>query len=77
MSTSDIAWQMEADDLAQAKNLVQMILQDWDFMTWNEVLAYDVVLSLKLGATASIGSAILAESAGTCRSPAAKMPSAC
>jgi hypothetical protein len=50
MSISDTARQMEADDLAQAKNMVQMILQDWDFMTWNEVLDDDIVLSLKLGA---------------------------
>jgi hypothetical protein len=50
MSTPDIARQMEADDLARAKDMVQMILKDWDFMSWNAVLAYDVVLSIKLGA---------------------------
>jgi hypothetical protein len=32
MSISDTAWQMEAENLARAKNMVQMILQDWDFM---------------------------------------------
>jgi hypothetical protein len=50
MSISDTAWRMENDDLARAKDLVQIILQDWDFLSWNELLAYDVVLSLKLGA---------------------------
>jgi hypothetical protein len=45
-----MSWQMEADELARAKNMVQMILQDWDFMTWNELLADDVALSIKLGA---------------------------
>ena len=49
MSISYTPWRMEADELAQAKDLVQMILQDWDFMTWNQVLADDIVLSLKLG----------------------------
>lgn len=50
MSINDTAWRMEADDLARAKNMVQMILQDWDLMSWNVLLADDVVLSLKLGA---------------------------
>jgi hypothetical protein len=44
------AWRMESDDLARAKDVVQTILQDWDFMSWNVLLADDVVLSLKLGA---------------------------
>lgn len=43
-----MSWRMEADELARAKNMVQMILQDWDFLAWNELLADDVVLSLKL-----------------------------
>jgi hypothetical protein len=50
MSTTDVVRQMEADDLARAKTMTEMILQDWDLMTWNELLADDVVLSLKLGA---------------------------
>jgi hypothetical protein len=45
-----MSWQMEADELARAKNMVQMILQDWDFMTWNELLADNIALSIKLGA---------------------------
>jgi hypothetical protein len=50
MSINETGRQMEADDLARAKNMVQMILQDWDLMSWNVLLADDVVLSLKLGA---------------------------
>ena len=38
------AWRMESDDLARAKDVVQTILQDWDFMSWNVLLADDVVL---------------------------------
>ena len=53
MSITDTAWRMEAENLARAKNMVQMILQDWDFMSWNELLADDIVLSLKLGAVGS------------------------
>jgi hypothetical protein len=49
MSISETAWQMEADELARAKDMVQMVLQDWDFMSWNELLSDDVLLSLKLG----------------------------
>ena len=50
MSMSETDWRMEADELARAKDMVQMILQDWDFMSWNELLADDVVLSLRLEA---------------------------
>ena len=50
MSINETGLQMEADDLARAKNMVQMILQDWDLMSWNVLLADDVELSLKLGA---------------------------
>jgi hypothetical protein len=49
------AWRMESDDLARAKDVVQTILQDWDFMSWNVLLADDVVLSLKLGAVEDLG----------------------
>jgi hypothetical protein len=49
------AWRMESDDLAHAKDVVQMILQDWDFMSRNVLLADDVVLSLKLGAVEDLG----------------------
>lgn len=49
MLTVDAARQFEAADLERAKNLTQSILQDWDFLTWNELLADDMVLSLRLG----------------------------
>ena len=57
MSTTDIARQLEAEDLARAKELTQSILQNWDWITWNELLADDVVLSLKMGSAgiASMG----------------------
>lgn len=50
MTTTDAARQIEAEDLARAKQMVQMILRDWDLMTWNELLADDVVLSIRMGA---------------------------
>jgi hypothetical protein len=53
MSINDTAWRMESDDLARAKDMVQMILRDWDFMSWNALLANDIVLSVKLGAVGS------------------------
>jgi len=52
MSTMDIAQQIEAENLARARELTQSILQNWDFITWNELLADDVVLSLRM---ASVG----------------------
>ncbi len=52
MSTADIARQLEAEDLARAKELTESILQNWDFITWNELLADDIVLSLRM---ASVG----------------------
>ena len=57
MSTTDIARQLEAEDLARAKELTESILQNWDWITWNELLADDVVLSLKIAAVgiASMG----------------------
>ena len=44
----DIARQLQAEDLARAKDLTENILRNWDFMMWNELLADDVVLSLHL-----------------------------
>jgi hypothetical protein len=41
---------METGDLARAREMVQMVLRDWDWLTWNAVLADDIVLSLRLGA---------------------------
>ena len=48
MSAADIAKMIEAEDLARAKDLTQSILQNWDFITWDELLADDVVLSMRM-----------------------------
>ena len=50
MTTMDTARQIEAEDLAHAKDLVQMVLRDWDWLTWNDLLADDIVLSIELDA---------------------------
>jgi hypothetical protein len=50
MTSIDTARQMEAEELAHAKDLVQMVLRDWDWLTWNDLLTDDVVLSIRLGA---------------------------
>jgi hypothetical protein len=50
MTAMDVTRQLEAEDLAHAKDMVQLILREWNLMTWNELLADDVVLSLRLGA---------------------------
>ena len=50
MTMTDTARQMEAEDLAHAKDLVQMVLRDWDWLTWNDLLTDDVVLSIRLSA---------------------------
>src|SRR5271170_7767443 len=52
MSTTNTAWQPEAEDLARARKIIQNILQDWDWIPWDELLAYDVALSVRM---ASIG----------------------
>jgi hypothetical protein len=52
MSTANIDWQPESEDLALAKDMVKSILGDWDWISWNELLAFDVVLSLRM---ASVG----------------------
>jgi len=77
MSITDTAWRMEAENLARAKNMVQMILQDWDFMSWNALLPMTSCFHSSWEQSAPIGSAVSAESAEMCRSPAAKMPNAC
>jgi len=50
MSIADIGRQLEVEDLARAKDLTQSILDNWDFITWGELLADDVVLSVRLNA---------------------------
>jgi hypothetical protein len=52
MSTTNTDWQPGAEDLARARKMIQNILQDWDWIPWDELLAYDVVLSVRM---ASIG----------------------
>jgi len=49
MATTDTAQRLEAEDLARAKDMAQSILQDWDLITWNELLADDVTLTLRMG----------------------------
>jgi hypothetical protein len=48
MSTTNTAWQPGAEDLARARKMIQNILQDWDWIPWDELLANDVVLSVKM-----------------------------
>ncbi len=49
MSTSDIERQLEAEDLARARNMTRHIVQDWDLITWDDLLANGVILSLRMG----------------------------
>jgi hypothetical protein len=49
MSTINAERQQKAEGLAHAKRMVETTLEGWDLLTWNELLADDVVLSLKLG----------------------------
>jgi hypothetical protein len=48
MSTAKTDWQPESEDLALAKDMVKSILGDWDWISWNELLAFDVVLSVRM-----------------------------
>jgi hypothetical protein len=50
MGNIDLDRQIEADRLAEANAMVTRIVRDWDWITWNELLAEDVVLTLKLQA---------------------------
>ena len=50
MTALDAAREVEAERLARARGLVQFILREWDWITWNTLLADDVALSLRLGA---------------------------
>ena len=50
MPMSDTARQMEAKDLAHAREVVQEILRGWDLLPWNVLLSDDVVLSVRFGA---------------------------
>ena len=50
MTTAPLARPMEAEDLARAREMVQMILRGWGFMTWDQLLSDEIVLTLRLGA---------------------------
>jgi hypothetical protein len=49
MSTINVERQPEAEDLARRKRITEAVLEGWDQLTWNELLADDIVLSLRLG----------------------------
>jgi hypothetical protein len=50
MSTATVDWQLTARELAHAKRVTETTLEGWDLLTWNELLADDVRLQLRLGA---------------------------
>ena len=49
MSTIGVQRQMKTENLVHAKRMIERTLEGWDLLTWNELLADDIVLSLKLG----------------------------
>ncbi|HVP34245.1 MAG TPA: hypothetical protein VMT09_11425 [Steroidobacteraceae bacterium] len=46
MKATGDAREMEAESLARVRETVQGVPRDWDWMTWNQLLADDVALSL-------------------------------
>ena len=50
MSATNVERQIESEHLAHAKRAIDTTLQGWDLLSWNELLADDIVLSLRLGA---------------------------
>ena len=50
MATIDARREIETENQVRARDMVSFLLRDWDFMGWSNLLAQDVVLSLKLGA---------------------------
>ena len=48
MSTINVERQPKAEDLARRKRMTEAVLEGWDQLTWNELLADDIVLSLRL-----------------------------
>jgi len=50
VSITDVEWQLEAEDLARSKRMMNSVLASCNPLNWNEWLADDVVLSLRLGA---------------------------
>ena len=49
MSTIGVQRQMKTENLVHAKRMIERTLRNGDLLTWNELLADDIVLSLKLG----------------------------
>jgi len=49
MSSVDVERRLNAVSLTHAKRMVETILEGWDLLTWNELLADDVVLSVRFG----------------------------
>jgi len=49
MSTADVERWLSAARLTHAKRVIETILEGRDLLTWNELLADDVVLSVRLG----------------------------
>ena len=48
MTMIDVERQLKSEGLAHAKRMVETTLEGWDLLTWNELLADDIVLSLRL-----------------------------
>jgi hypothetical protein len=49
VSIADVEWQLEAEDLARSKRMMNSVLASCNPLDWNEWLADDAVLSLRLG----------------------------
>jgi hypothetical protein len=49
MSTTDTERRLNTEHLARAKIMTQHILRDWNLITWDDLLANDVALSIRMG----------------------------
>jgi hypothetical protein len=49
MSNVEGERRLKAAGLMHAKRMIETILEGWDLLTWNELLADDVALSVRLG----------------------------
>jgi hypothetical protein len=47
MSANNVERQPETKDRAQVNQMIKTILKGWDHLTWNELLADDVILSFR------------------------------
>jgi len=50
VSIADVEWRPETEDLARSKRMMNSVLASCNPLNWNEWLADDAVLSLRLGA---------------------------